>query len=207
MGFYSKVIFPRLLDVVMSGEEIATHRQEVLANVQGEVLEIGFGTGLNLPYYPEKIGKITTIDINPTMGKLAQKRIAVSPLQVEHYVLNGEALPMGNNTFDSVVSTWTLCSIANIEKALEEIYRVLKPGGKFFFIEHGLSNKPEVQVWQNRLNPLQKIIGDGCNINRNIKLLVESYFDDIQVKEFLEKNAPEVVGYTYQGVATKAKLL
>ncbi len=203
MGFYSKVVFPRLLDVVMSDQELATYRQELLADVRGKVLEIGFGTGLNLPYYPDNIEKITTIDANSGMNKLAQKRIQASSLKVEHRVLNGESLPMENNSFDSVVSTWTLCSIVNIDKALKEIYRVLKPGGNFFFIEHGLSNKEEVQVWQNRLNPLQKIIADGCNLNRNIKLSVEKHFDKVQVEEFLEKNSPECAGYTYKGVATK----
>ncbi|MGB3691753.1 MAG: class I SAM-dependent methyltransferase [Spirulinaceae cyanobacterium] len=203
MGFYSKVVFPRLLDVVMSDQELATYRQELLADVRGKVLEIGFGTGLNLPYYPDNIEKITTIDANSGMNKLAQKRIQASSLKVEHRVLNGESLPMENNSFDSVVSTWTLCSIVNIDKALKEIYRVLKPGGNFFFIEHGLSNKEEVQVWQNRLNPLQKIIADGCNLNRNIKLSVEKHFDKVQVEEFLEKNSPEFAGYTYKGVATK----
>ncbi len=204
MGLYSKVIFPRLLDVVMSGQELATYRQELLADVQGKVLEIGFGTGLNLPYYSDKVEKITTIDANSGMNKLARKRIQASPLKVEHYVLNGESLPMENNTFDSIVSTWTLCSIVNIDKALKEIYRVLKPGGRFFFIEHGLSNQPQVQVWQNRLNPLQKIVGDGCNLNRNIKLLVENHFDAVQVEEFLEKSSPEIAGYTYKGIAKKS---
>jgi ubiquinone/menaquinone biosynthesis C-methylase UbiE len=111
---------------------------------------------------------------------------------------------MPDQTFDSVVSTWTLCSIANVEQALQEIYRVLKPGGRFFFVEHGLSNEPKVQVWQNRLNPVQKVIGDGCNLNRNIRELVEHQFGSVAIEEFYADKTPKILGYLYQGTAIKA---
>lgn len=204
MGFYSQRIFPYLLDWAMSDRSLAKYRQEVLTDVQGEVLEIGFGTGLNLSYYPEHIHKIIAIDANPGVNPLAQKRIQASSLTVDHRVLNGESLPMADRTFDSVVSTWTLCSIAHIEQALKQIYRVLKPGGRFFFIEHGLSHEPQIQVWQNRLTPLQKIIADGCHLNRNIKQLVENNFDTVTLEEFYAENTPKIAGYLYKGVATKA---
>jgi len=204
MGFYSQRILPYLLDWSLSDPTIAQYRQEVLANVTGEVLEIGFGTGLNLSYYPESIEKLVAIDANPGVHILAQKRIQKSHITVDHRVLNGENLPMADNTFDSVVSTWTLCSIAKVEQALQEIYRVLKPGGKFFFVEHGLSNEPQVQIWQNRLTPIQKVIADGCHFNRNIRQLVEKQFDMVTLKEFYAEKTPKFVGYLYQGVATKA---
>ncbi|MDV2996368.1 MAG: 2-methoxy-6-polyprenyl-1,4-benzoquinol methylase, mitochondrial [Chroococcidiopsis sp. SAG 2025] len=204
MGFYSQRILPYLLDWSLSDPTIAQYRQEVLANVTGEVLEIGFGTGLNLSYYPENIYKLVAIDANPGVHNLAQKRIQKSHITVDNRVLNGENLPMADNTFDSVVSTWTLCSIAKVEQALQEIYRVLKPGGKFFFVEHGLSHEPQVQVWQNRLTPIQKVIADGCHFNRNIRQLVEKQFDLVTVKEFYAEKTPKFVGYLYQGVATKA---
>jgi ubiquinone/menaquinone biosynthesis C-methylase UbiE len=204
MGFYSQKILPYLLDWGMSDPAMAQYRKEVLANVTGEVLEIGFGTGLNLSYYPESIHKLVAIDANPGVHKIAQKRIQTSNITVDHRVLNGESLPMADNTFDSVVSTWTLCSIAKIEQALQEIYRVLKPGGKFFFVEHGLSNEPQVQTWQNRLTPIQKVIADGCHLNRNIRQLVEKQFDTVTLKEFYAEKTPKFVGYLYQGVATKA---
>ncbi|OWY67838.1 SAM-dependent methyltransferase [cyanobacterium TDX16] len=204
MGFYSQRILPYLLDWSLSDPTMAQYRKEVLANVTGAVLEIGFGTGLNLSYYPENINKLVAIDANPGVHNLAQKRIQKSHITVDNRVLNGETLPMADNTFDSVVSTWTLCSIAKVEQALQEIYRVLKPGGKFFFVEHGLSNESQVQVWQNCLTPIQKVIADGCHLNRNIRQLVEKQFDLVTVKEFYAEKIPKFVGYLYQGIATKA---
>jgi len=203
MGFYSQVIAPRLLDWGMSDPSFALYRREVLSDVQGEVLEIGFGTGINLSYYPEHLQQLVTVDANPGMNALAQKRIESSNIRVDNRVLNGENLPMADNTFDSVVSTWTLCSIANVEQALKEIYRVLKPGGRFFFIEHGLSDDPKVQVWQNRLNPINKAIAVGCNLNRNIKELVEAQFKNVTVEQFYTPKSPKISGYMYKGVARK----
>ena len=203
MGLYSQKILPYLLDWSLSDSSFAKYRQEILARVEGEVLEIGFGTGLNLSYYPEKIHKIITVDNNPGVHKLAQKRIEKSSITVDHKILSGEHLPMADNTFDSVVSTWTLCSIHYVEQALTEIYRVLKPGGKFFFIEHGLSNEAEIQVWQNRLNPVQKVIGDGCHLNRNIRQIIEKQFKQVTLEEFYMEDIPKVAGYMYKGIATK----
>jgi ubiquinone/menaquinone biosynthesis C-methylase UbiE len=204
MGFYSQYVLPHLLDWSMSCPTLAQYRQELLAEVSGEVLEIGFGTGLNLAYYPHTIDKLVTVDANPGMTVLAQKRIQTTSMQVQHRVLNGEALPMTDGSFDSVVSTWTLCSIAKVEKALQEIHRVLRPGGIFFFIEHGLSNDPNVQVWQHRLTPLQKAIADGCHLDRNIRQLVEAQFLQVSLTEFAAPGLPKIAGYLYKGVATKA---
>ncbi|MEM6403177.1 MAG: class I SAM-dependent methyltransferase [Cyanobacteria bacterium P01_D01_bin.116] len=203
MGFYSQKIFPYLLDWSLSDSSFNRYRQEVLAEVEGEVLEIGFGTGLNLSFYPDEINQIITVDNNPGVHKLAQKRIANSNVTVDHRILSGENLPMLDSTFDSVVSTWTLCSIEKVEQAVKEIFRVLKPSGKFFFIEHGLSNEPSIQTWQNRLNPIQNIIADGCNINRNIRQIVKQEFSKVDVKEFYADKTPKFMGYMYQGVAIK----
>ncbi|WP_245915916.1 class I SAM-dependent methyltransferase [Merismopedia glauca] len=187
----------------MSAANFNAYRQELLANASGDVLEIGFGTGLNLSYYPESIHQLIAIDANPGVLPLAQKRIQSSQINVEQQLLNGEKLPMPDNTFDTVVSTWTLCSIAKVEKAIQEIYRVLKPGGKFLFIEHGLASEPGIRVWQNRLTPFQKIVGDGCHLNRNIKQLLENQFESVTLQEFYAENVPKVLGYFYQGIATK----
>jgi ubiquinone/menaquinone biosynthesis C-methylase UbiE len=204
MNIYSRLIFPTLIDRVMSGDDFASYRRELLAEATGSVLEIGFGTGLNLAYYPrDRVQKITTIDVNPGMNNLAQKRIAASPISVDYQVLNGEKLPMADATFDTVVSTWTLCSIKDVESAIAEIYRVLKPGGKFLFIEHGLSNEPKIQTWQHRLTPIQKIIADGCHLDRKIKSLIADRFANLTVKEFYAPNKPKIGGYFYQGIATK----
>lgn len=203
MGFYAQKLFPYLLDWMMSDTTFNNYRQQVLADVQGDVLEIGFGTGLNLPYYPAHITKITTVDANAGVNALAQKRIQASSIAIDNRVLNGENLPMADNTFDSVVSTWTLCSITNVEQALREIHRVLKPGGRFFFIEHGLSNEPTVQRWQNRLTPLQKVIADGCHLNRNMQQLVQQQFASVDLKTFEAEHMSRVFGCLYQGTATK----
>jgi ubiquinone/menaquinone biosynthesis C-methylase UbiE len=203
MSFYSRRILPYLLDWAMADPTLAKYRQALLADVQGTVLEIGFGTGLNLAYYPEQVQKLVAIDANPGVHRLAEKRIASAPIAVDHQVLNGETLPMADNTFDSVVSTWTLCSIARVEQALQEVHRVLKPGGKFFFVEHGLSQEPNIQTWQNRLTPIQKVIGDGCHLNRNIRQLVAAQFPDLTIAEFYADKLPKTFGYLYKGIATK----
>ncbi|MDX2098702.1 MAG: class I SAM-dependent methyltransferase [Leptolyngbyaceae cyanobacterium bins.59] len=203
MGFYSQRILPYLFDWSLSSTSLTPYRQEILADVQGAVLEIGFGTGLNLPYYPNHIRKIVTVDPNPGVHKLAQKRIAESPIAVEHQLLTSESLPMPDHTFDSVVSTFTLCSIADVEQALSEIYRVLKPSGRFFFVEHGLGPEPGMQVWQNRLTPLQKIIGDGCHLNRNMRELIDRHFDSVKIAEKYVEGLPKVGAYLYKGIATK----
>ncbi|NDJ25754.1 methyltransferase domain-containing protein [Nostoc sp. B(2019)] len=206
MGLYSRVIFPRLLDWSLSVPNLAKYRQELLADVTGEVLEIGFGTGLNLAYYPYSIHKITTVDVNPGMNALANKRISDSGIIVEQLLLSSENLPMPDNTFDSVVSTWTLCSIANVQQALQEVYRVLKPGGRFFFVEHGLSDKTSVQVWQHRLTPIQKVVADGCHLNRDIQKLVEQHFDHVELKQFTPENFSDLMAHLYLGCATKKAL-
>ena len=204
MNIYSRLIFPTLIDRVMSGEDFANYRRIVLADAVGSVLEIGFGTGLNLAYYPQsQVEKITTVDVNPGMNKIAQKRIAASSIEVDYQVLNGEKLPMADDTFDTVVSTWTLCSIKQVETAIAEIHRVLKPGGKFLFIEHGLSNEPNIQTWQHRITPIQKVIGDGCHLDRPIRLLIAKQFNNLDVREFYSPNTPKIGGYFYQGVAIK----
>jgi ubiquinone/menaquinone biosynthesis C-methylase UbiE len=203
MSFYEQRILPYLIDLSCSTSGLEKHRRAILAGVTGDILEIGFGTGLNLPYYPESVCKITTVDSNAGVHTIAQKRIAASSITVEHHVLSGENLPMVDCSFDSAVSTFTLCSIPNVAQALAEIYRVLKPGGKFFFVEHGLSCEPNVQVWQNRLTPIQKKIAGGCHFNRNIRELVEHQFEQVRVQELYLEHAPKVAAYLYKGTATK----
>ena len=200
---YSRWIFPRLMDAVMSADNLAQHRRSLLAGVSGKVLEIGFGTGLNLPYYPNTIEQLTVVDPNPGMRSIAQPRLNSVAFPVEFCVLSGEALPMPDNSFDCVVSTWTLCSIPKVEQALQEVHRVLKPGGRFFFVEHGLSDDPKVQPWQHRLTPIQRVIADGCHLDRNIRQLVEQVFPSVTLETFAEPSLPAIGGYFYKGMATK----
>ena len=204
MGFYSRVVFPGIIDFVMTTGQMKKRRSQLLADVSGDIFEIGFGTGLNLPFYPEGVQEITTVDINPGMNRRAQKRIAESGITVHMNILSAESLPMDDETFDSVVCTWTLCSIENVEKALSEVRRVLRPGGKFFFVEHGASPDPTVRRLQDRLNSFWGIIGDGCNLNRNTEELIQDQHFEITSldKGYMEKS-PRFAGYMYQGVATK----
>ena len=203
MGLYSNLIFPYCIDFTMSGSDLSEYRQQLLADVSGDILEIGFGTGLNLPYYPDKVNKITTIDPNPGMRKKARSRIEASGITVDYKVLNGESIPMADASFDSVVCTWTLCSIREVDKAIAEVYRLLKPNGKFFFIEHGLSRDDNIRVWQNRLTPIQKIIADGCHLNREINAIVKRQFVNVTVEQFYAPKLPKIMGYMYKGVAIK----
>ena len=205
MGFYSRVIFPRLVDFVMRGPHLTELRKALLAGASGEILEIGFGSGLNLPHYPPAVRKLTAIDANPGMSALAQKRIAVSSIKVDQRVLDAERLPFAQRSFDTVVSTWTLCSIADIDQALREIHRVLKPEGRFLFIEHGLSAEPAIQKWQHRLTPLQKKMADGCHLDRDIAAIIaRNGFKIAHLDRFYMKGAPRIAGFTYQGAALKA---
>ncbi|WP_052049871.1 class I SAM-dependent methyltransferase [Leptolyngbya sp. KIOST-1] len=204
MGFYSNVLMPWFMDRSMANPAFVPHRQAVLAGVSGEVLEIGFGSGTNLPYYPESVTRLTTVDVNPGLNAIAQRRLSASPLTVENWVLNGECLPMAEASFDYVASTYTLCSIARIHEALAEIYRVLKPGGKFVFLEHGLSDRPGVQRWQHRLTPLNKALADGCHQNRNIQQLVEAHFDHVALERFGDDAMGFLGQIYYKGTATKA---
>lgn len=203
MNIYSQYIFPRLLDWTMASSTINHYRKTLLKDVTGEVLEIGFGTGLNLAYYPEHIENLTTVEVNAGMNQLARKRVEQAPFKVDSRVLNGDSLPFNDESFDSVVSTWTLCSIAKIDQALQELYRVLRGGGKFFFIEHGLSDNPKVQAWQNRLTPLQKIVGDGCHLNRDMETLISQYFPRLELEKLKLETQPELVGFLYKGIAQK----
>jgi ubiquinone/menaquinone biosynthesis C-methylase UbiE len=203
MGFYSNFIMPRCIDLVMSEPLLSKYRQELLSEVSGNILEIGFGTGLNLSYYSDLVQKITAIDNNPGMKKFARERISCSKVNIDYCVIDSENIPLESASFDGIVSTWTLCSIKQVDRAIAEIYRLLKPGGKFFFIEHGLSADNKIQVWQNRLNPLQKIIADGCHLNRQIEVIIAQQFNSIEVKKFYAPHLPKVLGYMYRGVATK----
>jgi ubiquinone/menaquinone biosynthesis C-methylase UbiE len=204
MGFYSRVVFPWGYDFLMSSAVKDEARRTLLSGAKGEILEIGFGTGLNLPHYPSHVQKITTVDNNPGMNAKTVRRIQASPIAVDNRVLDGENLPMMNETFDTVVTTYTLCSIDNVDRALKEIYRVLKPGGRFLFLEHGSSQDPKVQKWQHRLTPFQKVLGVGCRLDRNMRRIIrDGGFGIVELQEYYMSDDPKTHGYTYQGIAEK----
>ena len=188
----------------MDREGLNRLRREVLSEVKGEVLEIGFGTGANLAFYPPGVRKLTTADPNPGMRARAQKRIQASPRFVDTWMVTAETLPMPDNTFDTVVSTMTLCSVSDADAVIREVYRVLKPGGRLLFLEHGSSPDRNVKFWQDRLTPVSKILGDGCRLNRNMRRLLENQqFAIPNLKNFYLDDALKVAGYMYQGIAQK----
>jgi ubiquinone/menaquinone biosynthesis C-methylase UbiE len=204
VGFYSRVIFPRLCDYLLGKPFLASYRRELLSTVVGAVLEIGFGTGLNLPHYPAHVRRLTVVEPSCGMHHLAMRRMRESGIAVDWRALRGECLPFADDAFDTVVSTFTLCSIDDVDGALKEAYRVLRPGGRFLFLEHGLSPDPGVRQWQRRLNRLQQWLADGCRLDRNIRELVSMQpFASVQGDAFYLERFPRTHGYLYRGVAAK----
>lgn len=205
MKLYSEHVFPRVMDWVMSGEVFQQLRAEVLKDAHGEVLEIGFGTGLNLPHYPQSISGLSIVDPASMIPDKVRKRVAqlTFPIHTEH--VTAETLPFPDRQFDSVVSTWTLCTIPDAPKALQEVRRVLKPTGIFLFLEHGRSDSARITAWQDRLNPIQNIFACGCNLNRRIdQLIMESGLRILHLDRFKMPHVPRIVGEMYQGQAVRS---
>jgi SAM-dependent methyltransferase len=204
MGIYSKYVFPRFLDWTLGTPELGKYRRLALAPARGRVLEIGFGTGLNLPYYPETVTDLVVLDSENMLERRVARRIAACPIPVTRMQLDAQGrLPFDDRSFDSVVTTLTLCSIENPAPALAEIRRVLKSGGEFVFWEHGRSDDREVARRQDRFNPLQRLIGAGCNMNRPIdRLIREAGFDIARLDRFLLPKTPRLLAEMYRGVAT-----
>jgi ubiquinone/menaquinone biosynthesis C-methylase UbiE len=204
VGFYAQVVVPLLCDFGLDRPFVERYRRELLALASGDVLEIGFGTGLNLPYYPKGVHKLTAVDPNAGMYRRARRRIKQAGIEVDRRLLGGERLPFEDGSFDCVVSTFTLCSIEDVAQAVREVYRVLKPGGTFLFLEHGLSPEPGVQEWQHRLNWLQMRVAGGCHLDRDMRALVTAQpFASVRIDEFYIEKTPKTHGYLYRGVATK----
>ena len=205
MGFYSNVIIPFFYDYSMDSKKINEGRRSILEKItEEEVLEIGFGTGINLKFYPQNVKRIIGVDTNNGMLMQSQKKISNGRFQIELINQSSELLPFADNSINAVLSTYTLCSIKEINAALKEIYRVLKPGAKYYFLEHGLADNPRTQKWQHRLNPLQNIWADGCNLNRDMKsLIANAGFNIIEMKNYYMKRDPKIVGYMYEGIALK----
>jgi ubiquinone/menaquinone biosynthesis C-methylase UbiE len=205
MSFYRDQVFPRAMNLVMNAGTNRETRARVCADLAGDVVEIGFGTGHNLPYLPAAVTRLRAVDPSAVGARLAAERIASSPVPVERAGLDGQSLPFADQSADAVLSTWTLCSIPDAVVALREVRRVLKPGGTFHFVEHGAAPDAPVRKWQDRLNPLQQRIGAGCNLNRDIPALIEAAGLHIErLKTYYSEGHPKVAGYTYEGVATPA---
>ena len=180
-------------------------RREALAPLRGQVLEIGFGTGLNLQFYPDEVTKLTALDSERMLPKRVRTRIAQARMPVELLRLNASgSLPFENDTFDGIVTTLTLCSIADVEPALIEIRRVLKPDGAYVFFEHGRSDDPRVATRQDFWNPLQRLIACGCNMNRPIDRLIKGAgMEMIELHRYQLPDTPRLLAEIYRGVAKK----
>lgn len=200
---YERRVFPWLLDRLLGSEEIGRLRRETLQPARGKTLEIGFGTGLNLSCFPPSVSELTIIDSELMMESRVAARIATAPMPVKRLRIDAQGrLPFPDHSFDCVATTFTLCSIGNLPAALTEIRRVLKPDGPFIFLEHGRSDQPELAAWQDRLNPLQQIVGVGCNLNRRIdQLITASGFTVAQLDRFRLPHAPRLIGEMYRGTA------
>ena len=204
MGWYGEHIFPRLMEWVMGGEEFKKQRSLVLAQAYGTVLEIGFGTGLNLPHYPASLSSLHAIDPAHVLPRKVAERSAAVPFPLQIQRTSAETLPYDDRSFDCVVSTWTLCTIPDPVKALRETLRVLKPDGVFLFLEHGRSEDEKIAAWQNRLNPVQNIIGCGCNLNRKIDhIIARAGLKIMTLDRFQMQNVPKLGGEMYRGSATR----
>lgn len=203
MGIYAKYIFPRLLDWVLSSNECRAQRDLALASAKGNTLEIGFGTALNIRHYPDSVTNLTVIDNERMLPDRVTRRVARARFPVEAMQLDAAGrLPFEDSSFDTVVSTWTLCSIDNLSSALAEIRRVLKPEGEFIFLEHGRSDDKQVARKQDFWNPLQKIVGRGCNMNRPVdKLIRGAGFEVVTLDRFLMRDSPRLLGEMYRGIA------
>jgi len=204
LGFYHHYIFPRVLDLAMSSRMLHQPRERTLAPARGRILEIGFGTGRNLTHYPPTVKRIEAIDPDPDLDQLSLPRIAHASIGVDFHHLNAEHLPFEDSRFDTVVSTFTLCSIPDVVHALGEVRRILKPGGHFLFLEHGRSPDAKVARWQDRLNRAWMPLAGGCHLNRPVRTLIEDAGLEIgPAQTYYLKRAPKFVGFLTEGVARR----
>lgn len=203
MGIYDDQVLPRIVNVACGMKTLRPHRRRVCEGLHGRVLEIGFGSGLNVPYYPEGVSVVEAVEPAEVGWKLAGRRLAATAVPVERNGLDGQALPLADDSCDSALSTYTLCTIPDVGAALREIRRVLKPGGSFHFLEHGLAPDEPVRRWQHRLEPVQKRIAGGCHLTRPIADLVRGAgFTLTDLDVFYEKGAPKPLGACSLGFAT-----
>jgi ubiquinone/menaquinone biosynthesis C-methylase UbiE len=195
-------VLPRIIDVACGLKAVEPLRRRVCAGLDGQVVEVGFGSGLNVPFYPPAVTSVTAIEPANTGWKLAGKRLAAAHVPIERKGLDGQSLPLPDDSCDSALSTWTLCTIPDAGAALREILRVLKPGGALHFLEHGLAPDLAVQRWQHRLEPIQKRVFGGCHLTRPVAdLLTNAGFTITELDVFYEKGAPKPVGADSLGVA------
>jgi len=204
MGLYSKYVLPSVLDYVMRQEPIRRQREKVVPRAFGRVLEIGVGSGLNLAFYDRaKVGKLYGLDPALELQRLARQRSEAAGIAIEFLPVSSEEIPLEDASIDSIVITYTMCSIPDVNRALGEMYRVLRPGGTLFFSEHGRAPDESVVRWQDRVNPIWRRISRGCNLNRAIPDLLGAAGFTLTEISSLYLPGPRLMTFTYWGAAAR----
>ena len=201
MGFYDERVLPYLVHLTMRQETFLAYRQRVVQDAHGRVLEIGVGSGLNLPLYGERVRRVTGLDPSPRLLSMARRAQAGSRVPFELIEASAEAIPLANESIDTVVSTWTLCSIPDALAALREMRRVLRPAGELRFIEHGRAPEATVRLWQDRLTPAWKRLAGGCHLNRPIRELLEDAGFRVERMDTGYMKGPKPMTFMYEGQA------
>ncbi len=174
MGFYRDQVLPRMVELTCGGAQMERWRARSTQGLHGRIVEIGFGSGLNVPVYPAEVTEVLAVEPAHVARERAAERIAASHATITHVGLDGQSLPIDDASCDGALSTFTLCTIPDVDAALAELRRVLKPGGELHFLEHGLSPDPKVARWQHRIDPIEQRVADGCHLTRDPVALVEA---------------------------------
>jgi ubiquinone/menaquinone biosynthesis C-methylase UbiE len=199
MSFYREHILPHLLQLAMRRSDLAEYRARLIPQATGRVLEIGIGSGLNLPFYSSNVDRMFGLEPSPKLLTMARNMVNKSVVPVELIEGSAEAVPLDRQSIDTVVITWALCSIPDAASSLQEIRRVLRPGGRLLFVEHGLSPDPDVRAWQNRITPLWKQIGGGCHLNRPIDAIIKTGGFHIDRLDTGYMKGPKLMTFMFEG--------
>ena len=201
MGFYSDIILPKLCDLAMRNKQLVPFRQRVIGAAEGRVLEIGVGSGRNLPFYRPPVREVLALEPAARLMTMARSAPRATGMPVNFLEASAEAIPLDQHSVDTIVTTWTLCSIPQAAIALAEMRRVLRPGGKLLFAEHGLAPDAGVRWWQDRLTPVWRRIGGGCHLNRPIRSMIEGAGFRIDRIETGYIPGPKPMTFMYEGSA------
>jgi ubiquinone/menaquinone biosynthesis C-methylase UbiE len=202
VGIYAEHVLPRIINVACGLKVAREQRQRVCEGLHGQVVELGFGSGLNVPFYPDAVEGVAAIEPADLGWKLAGKRLADSNVAVQRTGLDGQSLPLADDSCDTALTTWTMCTIPDVNAALLELRRVLKPGGTVHFVEHGLAPDEDVRRWQHRLEPVQKRVFGGCHLTRpTVDLLKGAGFTIKELDVYYEEGSPKFLGANSLGVA------
>lgn len=201
MNFYDRHVLPKLIHFAMRTKAATAERTRFVPQAAGTVLEVGVGSGLNLPFYGPKVRKLYALDPSLELWRMARQRVAGTGFPVEFLAASAERIPLEDMTADTVVTTWTLCTIRDLARALGEMRRVLKPEGRLVFVEHGRSPDASVRAWQDRLTPVWRRVAGGCHLNRKIDDLIATAGFHIDALEIGYGRGPKLFEYLYRGVA------